>query len=65
VRIEMCSIGVVMVDGQFFTVTATGLVVLRHGTTHGTTATLSDARSQLRGTQLLFSDAGYPVPQGR
>jgi hypothetical protein len=65
VRFETCGIGVVMIHGQLFTVSATGVVILKHGKLQETTASLGGPRFRLRGTQLTFRDAGYPAPQGR
>jgi hypothetical protein len=63
VQIETCGIGVTTVQGQLFTFNATGPVVVKHGKPRGTTATLGHTKYLLRGTQLLFLDAGYPAPQ--
>jgi hypothetical protein len=64
VQIQTCGIGVRTIQGQLFTFEATGPVVVKHGKAHGTTATLGRTKYRLRGTQLLFLDAGYPLPQG-
>jgi hypothetical protein len=64
VQIQTCGIGVTTIQGQLFTFEATGPVVVKHGKPHGTTATLGRTKYRLRGTQLLFLDAGYPLPQG-
>lgn len=64
VRIQYCDFGVITVLGQLFTFNATGPVVVRHGEPRGTTATIGHTKYRLRGTQLLFLDAGYPAPPG-